>query len=60
MYYLCTEENVIPVKEHFPVCSVRKAGGQGGAGVEVGWMHLIPKKVVVFAMDEKGEIIWGE
>lgn len=33
MYHLCIEETVIPVKEHFPVCSVRKAGVQGGAGV---------------------------
>lgn len=23
MYYLCIEETVIPVKEHFPVCSVK-------------------------------------
>lgn len=32
MNYVCIEETVIPVKEHFAVCPMRKSGGQGGAG----------------------------
>jgi len=56
MNYLCIEEIVIPVKEHFPVCSVRKAGGQGGVGVYVGEVHLVLKMDVIFAMDAKGRV----
>lgn len=55
MYYLCVEETVIPVKGHFPVRSVRKAGGQGGAGVEVDRMHLVPKRMLCLPWMQKEE-----
>lgn len=32
MSYVCIAETVIPVKEHFAVCPMRKSGGHGGAG----------------------------